>query len=62
MLKTADPVNIEQRAVDALRAALGEAPGLTVLGIEAGNDIQDVSVDLVCHVDFGGDATFLWAK
>lgn len=54
MLKTADPVNIEQRAVEALRTALGEAPGLTVLDIEAGNDIQDMSVDLVCHVDFGG--------
>ncbi len=54
MLKNADPVNIERRAVDALRAALGEAPGLTVLDIEAANGTKDASVDLICHVDFDG--------
>jgi hypothetical protein len=50
MLKTTDSVNIGRRAVEALRAALGEAPGLTVLDIEA----VDASVDLICHVDFDG--------
>jgi len=54
MLKTAHPVNIEQRAIDALRAAIREAPGITVLDIEAAEDIKDASVDLICHVDFDG--------
>lgn len=40
--------------MDALQAALREAPGLTVLDIEAANDLKDASVDFVCHVEFDG--------
>lgn len=48
------PVNIERRAIEALRAAVSEAPGLTVLDIEAASEIKDSSVDLIGQVNFDG--------
>jgi hypothetical protein len=54
MLKTSNPVNVEKRAVEALRDALGGAPELEVLDVQTSDDLAGNSIDLVFRIDFNG--------
>lgn len=62
MLKRPNSVNIEKRAVAALREALGDAPELKVLGVQTSEELGDNSIDLIFRVDFNGQQHLLVAK
>jgi hypothetical protein len=62
MLKSPNPVKVEQQAVEALRNLLAEVPEVELVDILTEPDQQDRAIDFIAHLSFNGQRRTIVAE
>ena len=62
MLKSIDPVKIEQQALETLRNVLAEVPEVELVDVLAESSQKDASIDFILHLTFNGERRIMVAE